>query len=363
MEDNKNEEKGLTKNCDKKFKVVIGVLFVLLICAVVCIVLLLVNFDSNKNESDKKESSEVNDKIESKDEEKPLDYKELFGDMEHFTLNVTNINSKRNYKVELVKKSTGNKNNYNDGYSYAFYDITNRKYITEFKYANITCGASCVSDKNSIGCIENGVKLFSFTVNNKDYIYITYDINLCGGISSSSFIYDISENKIVLEDFNGRDEVKEINGEIIIKITYAGNDICGRFQICNGASGYLFSKDGKFEEKTGVKTFNDENKFYIFTEDNDLFNLNVYNEKLDILYTAKNIVSFSDNYLVTFSENGLELYDKNNKKIDNIDFEINEKDEFSFNPQLIVNENKITLEYYKNSNTSDIKQVYYIINR
>lgn len=66
MEENKIEEKEIVKTSDKKLKIVILVLSILLICATAFIVLLLVNSNLSKNDkcvNDKNESSNVKEDV------------------------------------------------------------------------------------------------------------------------------------------------------------------------------------------------------------------------------------------------------------------------------------------------------------
>ncbi len=284
--------------------------------------------------------------------------------LEYIDLKVKNINSSKDYHIQLVKKYEESDSEYDDGYRYAYYDKDSKKFISDFYYTNGGCNVNDCSKDDSDSCVEKDTKISSFKVKDKDYLYVyVVNVNICEGYEAVSFIYNISDGKYIIGSYGERsnysnysDEVITDGDEAIIKINRSNPGICGGW--ANGCScrggGFVFSNGGNFKEVRGFDVLVTEDKKYVVvsssddgqTCEKDLV-LNIYDRTGKITKSYDNVVSYNDKYMVTYSENTLFIYDLSYRQLGTIDFEEYNSNCF-FNPDLTIENNKLVIEYYLN---------------
>ena len=351
----KNEQEDVTQNKITKvnnngYKLTIAIMGVVLVVLLTLLLIVLLGGKDNKSDNKGEQSKQEERQDDKEDNEQEED------DQNSIKVNVKNINSDKTYSIKLLKKEQDNP----DGkYVYAFYDSTNKRMITDYEYSNATCGFSCSDNPSTIGCIEKNVSAYSFNVSNTDYIYVTYDVNLCGGIDSSYFIYNTSDYSVEKGN-GGRNSVDNVDGEIVISYRNAADDICGALGAeqlnCYEPAGYIFSKNGTFDIIKGVGSFKVGNNYaivhYSRETDANTFVIKIYNAKGEVVSTFNNCVAYNEKYVVVIENKNLIVYDINNNKkgiIDSVKFEI---DKYYYNPILVESNDKIQLKYISKSDES-----------
>ena len=315
--------------------------------------------DNNKKEEPKQQEPK---KDEPKKDEPTKDE-----NLTYIDKTVENLNSDKNYEIQLVRKyeKPENDNYGDDGYKYGLYDKKNNKMLIEPKYENITCGNSCQADPNEFGCLETGMKLFSIKVGNKDYIYGTYKVNLCGGIDSNYFLYDVEANSIYDEGTGGSEKLEVNDGNLVISYNTAGDDICtdqGTAQLsCNGASGYIFASTGSFNPVVGKGSFKYGNNYAIVKYDVNLnpnmFSIELYDSTGNIINTISNCIAFDQNYVVTVNGKELQLLDIDGNKKGTFKATY-DNSKYYYSPRLEEENGKETLSYTEKSGSGNQQKIY-----
>lgn len=355
------------KGSNKAILIIMGIIIVVLL--IVVVILLLGGNDKNKENSNTEPKQNTdNTEVEPKSDDPIID--EKVEDAEYLDLNVSNVNSKNKYEIQLAKKYDKDHEEYTDGYTYGFYNKTTKKMITDITYKNESCGQDCSVNKDAIGCLEGTAKVFSFELNNADYLYISHEINVCGGIDSSYIIYDVNKDEIIKEGTGGRGKVESVNGEIIINYRVAGEDVCGLSGVeileCYGNSGYIFSKNGAFEVIEGKGSFKYNDKYVIIDysreRDPKKFTLNLYNEKGEKVSSIENAIAYNDKYVVTYNGNELGVYELNNNKLGVITSITYNDNKYDYRPDLEVENGKLVLTYQLKGDYSNSLKAYFELN-
>ena len=364
VEEEKIEDNNIKPKKNKKWLIIL--LSIIIVALVLTIIFVLINKNSNKEEN-KKDDKPVEDKKEEEQkpveptEEKPIEEpkkEEKKDDVEYIDLNVKNINSNKNYNIQLLKKYDKNHGKYEDGYTYAFYDKTNDKMLSEFDYVNLTCDIKCTENPTAYGCVEKTVKVYSFNSGANDYIYVTYGVNVCGGLESIYFIYDTSKNRIVLEGRGGTDKVRLLDNNIVINYSTAGDDTCGyrgtEVFICSGTTGYIIYNGSKFDIIEGKGTVDLDNQYAVVEYNPNLnsnsFAINIYNGSGETDKVIKNCIAYNDKYIVVFEGDKLIVKDFKDNKVGTVDSVPYDSTKYDYLPIISEENGKYTLTYSLKTN-------------
>ncbi len=378
VEEPKQEDINQKPQRSKKWLIIL--LCTIIVVLLLLIILVVINKNSNK-ENNKKEDKKIEEKKEDKKEDKKEEQKQeekkeeqqeekeehkeetpekKDDDVDYINLKVKNVNSSKNYEVQLARKYDKNHDKHDDGYSYAFYNKTTDKMMTGYDYTNVTCSSNCSTDPNDYGCIETNTNAFSFKVNGIDYIYATYIINVCGALDTNYIIYDTKNEKIALEGRGGTDNVTLINNHIFINYDEAGDDVCGSRGIgvfdCEGDSGFIYHDGERFAIVKGEGSVNLEKGFAIIEYNENLnpnnFAVSIYGEYGYRESTIKDCIAYNEDYIVAFEGDNLIVKDYQNKKVGNVDSVKFDTNKYEYSPHLQKEDGKYILTYYLKSDES-----------
>ncbi len=350
------------KRPKKKFGALIAILLIILLALGIALGFLIGKsvFDKEENKKEEKPQEEQKQdepnkeeqpkEDEPKKEDKPQTDEDY--EIDYIDLKVKNINSSKDYKIQLVRKYDKNHHEYEDGYTYAFYDKTNGRMITDFNYRNVTCGGNiCAKEPDEIGCIEKNIKVFSVKTGPFDYIYGTYDTNVCGGIDSNHFLYNLS-NYETKEGMGGRSDVYLRNDRVVIRYSTAGDDICpvqGVEQLeCNGEAGYTFDYGGFFDTIKGKAAFQYDKLFaivdYNYKVSPNFFAISLIDEFAVTKDIIRNCIAYNEKYVAVVEGKDIVIKELNGNKVGVVD-SIKYDENYFYGPNLREENGKLILSY------------------